>query len=400
MFNYLFKSTTRSFARTLGRILAYIVIGALILFLGSFLHLSNVKAAEEEIFNPPIIYNSIFGTYIDSPVFYKDLGSGNIFYSSSRYNGTVSSSFYEYLWNGSTIGNYVTSDKGLGISSCSSSFVENNYYSITAYYVVFANPNLFYVHNSYAIGNNKIGLGPSESTALNNMSIVPTDFYRSIDSVKIPGKTSLGLDAYLMFNTIVFKADKNASCVSWAVNKNGGGLTSSNFDYVGYRISYQGTEPPSNDEVMNLITQESAIINSNIDAMKEKQDETNNKLDDVNNNITNDKVDGAQGSANDFFNNFEDNDYGFSDIIKIPLKTINKVTSGVCTPVSLPIPFVDTSLTLPCMSDIYNEYFGSFYTIYKVVTFGIIAYYVCINIFAMVKNFKNPDSDEIEVFEL
>lgn len=32
MFNYLFKSTTRSFARTLGRILAYIVIGALILF--------------------------------------------------------------------------------------------------------------------------------------------------------------------------------------------------------------------------------------------------------------------------------------------------------------------------------------------------------------------------------
>ncbi len=246
-----------------------------------FNFLIPIAKAEEEIFNPPIIYNSIFGTYIDSPVFYKDLGSGNIFYSSSRYNGTVSSSFYEYLWNGSTIGNYVTSDKGLGISSCSSSFVENNYYSITAYYVVFANPDLFYVHNSYAIGNNKIGLGPSESTALNNMSIVPTDFYRSIDSVKIPGKTSLGLEAYLMFNTIVFKADKNASCVSWAVNKNGGGLTSSNFDYVGYRISYQGTEPPSNDEVTSFITQESNKINQNIDSMKDKQQETNNKLDDI-----------------------------------------------------------------------------------------------------------------------
>lgn len=247
-----------------------------IFIIGTFLFffIEDVKA-EEEIFNPPIIYNSIFGTYIDSPVFYKDLGSDNIFYSSSRYNGTVSSSFYEYLWNGSTIGNYVTSDKGLGISSCSSSFVENNYYSITAYYVVFANPDLFYVHNSYAIGNNKIGLGPSESTALNNMSIVPTDFYRSIDSVKIPGKTSLGLEAYLMFNTIVFKADKNASCVSWAVNKNGGGLTSSNFDYVGYRISYQGTEPPSNDEVTSFITQESNKINQNIDSMKEKQDKTN-----------------------------------------------------------------------------------------------------------------------------
>lgn len=389
MLKYIFKSATGSFSRTIGRILAYIAICAAILFLGSFLNILNVKAAGEVT---SFTYNTIFGTNIDSYVQFKDLKTGAVYGSDvKRYGTGGGENAIGYWWAYHSLpNNYSTSAEGIAISSCSNSFVENNYYSILSYYIVTDN---FFVHNTYAKDSN-IGLGDYWVYSFDHRNISPSSYFSGVSNSYITG------NLWLTFNTITFKANSNSNCVSWTVNKSGGGLNSSNFQYVGSRILHQGTEPPSNSEVTSLITQEINKINQNIDSMKEKQDETNNKLDDVNNNITNDKVDGAQGSANDFFNNFEDKDYGFSDIIKIPLETINKVTSGVCTPVSLPIPFVDTSLTLPCMSGIYNEYFGGFYSIYKVVTFGIIAYYVCINIFAMVKNFKNPDSDEIEVFEL
>lgn len=145
-----------------------------------------------------------------------------------------------------------------------------------------------------------------------------------------------------------------------------------------------------------------------------KIDETNDKLDDVNSSIgqTNDKLDdlnssindsnssGATNSAGGFFNNFEDNDFGLSGIITAPLNTIKTITNNSCTPLNLTIPFVDKEMSLPCMTDIYEEHFGSFLDIYQIITFGIISYWVCVQIYAMVKGFKNPDKDEIEVMDL
>lgn len=134
--------------------------------------------------------------------------------------------------------------------------------------------------------------------------------------------------------------------------------------------------------------------------------QTNQKLDDVNQSIqdTNDTIkdsdtSGAGDTANSFFDNFEDNDYGLSDIITMPLQTIKNMSSSTCRPLTFPIPFVDTNMSLPCMSEIYSK-FGSILTIYQTITFGMIAYWVVVNIFATVRNFKNPDSDEIEVVAL
>ena len=86
--------------------------------------------------------------------------------------------------------------------------------------------------------------------------------------------------------------------------------------------------------------------------------------------------------------------------VKMPLALINNISSASCSTLVLPLPFVDKNVELPCMYDIYSTYFGSFLTLYQTITFGIVAYWVCINLFRMVRNFKNPDSDEVEVFEL
>lgn len=162
----------------------------------------------------------------------------------------------------------------------------------------------------------------------------------------------------------------------------------------------------TNSQNDTIINQNNTIINQNEQMIQQQQetndklDETNKELGELNDNITNDDISGAEDSASSFFDNFEDNDFGLSDIITIPLDLISSITSKSCNVLTLNIPFVNKTLTLPCMNSIYEEYFGSFLSIYQTITFGIIAYWVCVQIYAMVKGFKNPDKDEIEVLDL
>lgn len=150
------------------------------------------------------------------------------------------------------------------------------------------------------------------------------------------------------------------------------------------------------------------------EAIQQQQAEANQKLNDINNSIknqteeqkkTNDtlkdnNIQGAQDSAGGFFNDFTTDTHGLTAIITAPLSLISKITSSSCSPLVLPLPFVDKDLTLPCMGSIYSQYFGSFLSIYQLITFGIVAYWVCVRIFNLVKDFKNPDHDEIEVLDL
>ena len=76
------------------------------------------------------------------------------------------------------------------------------------------------------------------------------------------------------------------------------------------------------------------------------------------------------------------------------------MTSKSCTPLNLQLPFVNQPLNLPCMREIYESKFSGIYEIYKIVVTGFVGYYIAVNIFAMVKGFKDPDKDEVEVMEL
>lgn len=125
---------------------------------------------------------------------------------------------------------------------------------------------------------------------------------------------------------------------------------------------------------------------------------TNQKLDDINNSINNNNIDNGVGS--DFFNDFEDNQHGLTGIITAPLSTIQSITSKTCQPLQLPIPFTNKNISLPCMTQVYNQRIPTIYNIWKVVSFGIIAYFICVDIFHIVKGFKDPESDKVEVLDL
>lgn len=132
----------------------------------------------------------------------------------------------------------------------------------------------------------------------------------------------------------------------------------------------------------------------------ETLEEQNQKLDELNNSITSSDTTESQVQANSFFENFQTDTYGLSDIITMPLTLIKSLTNSTCVSLNLTIPFVDKELKLPCMSSIYSQYFGSFFTLYQMVIFGFVSYWVAVRIFNLVKDFKNPDHDEIEVLDL
>lgn len=134
----------------------------------------------------------------------------------------------------------------------------------------------------------------------------------------------------------------------------------------------------------------SAIENSN--------EKTQEAIKDVENTIKDDSVDTSAGGG--FFEGFESDSYGLTSIITSPLQMIKSIANQGCSPISAPLPYVDQSLTLPCMTPIYTQNFGGFFTMYQIIMQGFISYKIAIDIFAMVKGMKDPESDKVEVLDL
>ena len=172
------------------------------------------------------------------------------------------------------------------------------------------------------------------------------------------------------------------------------------FNSSGYYTLLLGFFAPYNDTAVY----NNVMVSSNngsfcvFGSKTSKIDDTNKAINDVNNSINNSNVDNNVGTG--FFDDFTSQDFGLSQIITIPLNTIQSLTSKTCVPLQVPIPFTNSNITLPCMTEIYETKFPSIYNLWKIVSFGIIAYLISIDIFHIVKGFKDPESDKVEVLDL
>lgn len=159
-----------------------------------------------------------------------------------------------------------------------------------------------------------------------------------------------------------------------------------------------------NDEIidaLNEFTTSNGNLGYKIDETNQKLEETNQAIKDTNDTIKDSDTSEASDSAGSFFEGFSTDTHGLTSIITAPLELIGNITSSSCSPIALDIPFLDgQTLSLPCMSAIYEDFFGDFFDVYQIITFGIVAYWVCVRIFNLVKDFKNPDHDEVEVMDL
>lgn len=150
----------------------------------------------------------------------------------------------------------------------------------------------------------------------------------------------------------------------------------------------------------NLTNEKLTESNKLAEETNKKLEETNQAIKDTNDTIKDSDTSEASGEADSFFSGFTTDTHGLTSIITAPLSLIGNITSSSCSPLQAPLPFVNKNISLPCMSTIYKNKFGSFFDIYQTITFGIVAYWVCVRIFNLVKDFKNPNHDEVEVMDL
>lgn len=170
--------------------------------------------------------------------------------------------------------------------------------------------------------------------------------------------------------------------------------------YVEFIPGYLTTIRPSLLNTLSVARGTDAIIKDQTNQIIDSQNQTNEKLDNIEDSITNNDSSGATSEAGGFFENFNTETFGLTSIITAPLNAINNILNSSCSSLSIPLPFVNKNIILPCMTSIYTNYFGAFFQLYQLITTGIISYYIIVRIFNLVKDFKNPEHDEIEVVDL
>ena len=140
--------------------------------------------------------------------------------------------------------------------------------------------------------------------------------------------------------------------------------------------------------------------NSNTNQITNEQRNTTNAINNVNNTLTNDNTSSAETKGSNFFSNFQSNGHGLSGIITSPLRLLNSLTTATCSPLVFQLPILHNEVSLPCMKAIYENRFGVFFSLWQLITTGLISYNVCINLYSKVRNLQNPRNDRIEVLNL
>lgn len=217
------------------------------------------------------------------------------------------------------------------------------------------------------------------------------------DYISVTSNTKYNITANTSFYNIAYALfDSNRNRLSSQDNYNTSKVTlnTGNASYIRVWFNY-------NNSTNTLNTINNYDVNFNDYICQSKLDVQTNAINDVNDTLNDDDTTGATSEASDFFSDFNSNTFGLTSIVTAPLNLIQSLTSQSCSPLHLPLPYLDNKyLDLPCMSSIYSQFFGNFFSLYQTITFGIIAYWVCVRIFNQVKDFKNPEHDEIEVLDL
>lgn len=378
MINKIFNWTIGSFFRTLGRILVYLFIAFLI---SMIISKSNIKLPS--LFSVLDVY--AYETWPDSQNISITVNGANLTTTSKLYRASGTHTFkissdqlYIPAYSDENVFKY---NYGY-ISTCvSSSFAVGTYSSgyFSKNMRVYMTSVPCQIYNTTAYPNSVVmyitfELNQGPSTGTRTMCTIGSS------------STLCTLD-----NSFDISVPKN---VEYTLNSYGFSLQPFIFD----------------DTTSSLINQNQVIINQNnqiinkLDSQSQQQHQDSlneqQKLDDIKNNMNNSNTNSAKNDANNFFSNFTTNTHGLTGIITAPLNAIRSLTSSTCSDLVLPLPFVNQNLTLPCMRPIYEQHFGSFMNLYDIITLGIVSYWVMVRIFGLVKDFKNPEHDEIEVVDL
>lgn len=342
-------------------ILKRVIIGVLIAVILFSIKSCQVKA----LTNTPIGQDVEFPT---GNATFISMNSSSYAYSNGGYRyfyGTMNPNLYMASPTNQTMtcGTY-----GCGINIDGLSVINNNYYSITIYYLGYNSP---YIHYSYSSLSKKIGVSNGYSTINTDYWVTPTS-----------GTTNLSRSCNTLYDneytgnclyqwTLIFKAPRSGTAIQtiWSSSPSGASPSSDIF-FVGYTFKYIGDSsltPEQLQSALNTITTnitnnnnqntESIINNQNNNTQQiiSEQQNTTQAIEDLNESITSETPPNLS-SLN--------NSAGWlpagpvDSIVNLPLALLNNINTNLsktCQPVILHIPLVDRDLPIPCITTLYEQ---------------------------------------------
>lgn len=359
MLKYIFKITSGSFFRTLGRILCYLLIGIIIIFFSNYLNILNVHAEESYL---QFLYNRDYT--MSEYVYFTNCTSNN-----NCWNSVGQTTYFksdEDTWSGAvspTI-NTIANSYGAGmVIQVSSGFVKDNWYTVTILLYNRAGTPIGKTTNSQHVGT---GEGPARAASLNN-TVAAESIHTSANFVLCDTVCMYNGAERVSLMTYTFKAPASGKYLF--VNFTTTTTVTSEFVFYGYVYTDHGYKAPSADDIKNALNSSFNKVNSNINnSTNSINNNINNSTESINNNI--DEMKQKQQETNDYL---MDNTPPNSDIsslgnvqgllppgpvdslLNIPFKFLSILTSsmgGVCKPMSGDF-YGDTTLTLPCFNEVF-----------------------------------------------
>lgn len=369
MIKKIFNWSFGAFFRTIGRIFAYLLIGILLLIIGSKLGLNfgYMKV------NAQTLTNWSEGLPILNRVQMYECQTSNKCYDKEvNIQGLVTVNGNRDI----AISQSLTLDSG-GVSiQTNVNELKEGYLYLTNYYVC-ANYSLNNV--DALIYNSNYGSPGVANTIYNSTSIATLS--------NIPGSGEQEFTSCKLYSGLYVPNVAN----NWATLR----LKKSS-SQSGTYISLIAVENRElgiySDTIKTIVENANGNVQQAVNEVKEETKKTNDTLND-------DDTTEADGKISGFFNDFNDNSHGLTAIITAPLNAVNSMLTTTCTaPTAI---YKGTSFSFPCGSILWQkEGAEALKTFINLIYGGLICYGILKSLFKDVNDLKNPDNDRVDVMDL
>ena len=331
----IFDWTIGSTFRTFGRIIAYLLIGSIIAFLVSksgvkwtdLLGIGSVKAS-----TTLTSYNTEYYYYLGG----GSSGCG----SSGKY--TYNTDPDNYIKNG-TINTVYTGQATYFYFAFNYGLTSGKFYDITI------NANSNDIRDEWTTNSIELDSGTSCSNLVNNPGSLLSLIQFTNTATSSSNSSKVKLRVYAMENISYWGIRVTNSDASYLTGLRNFGIKSITIEQVDTSDTNLIINN-NNANTQNIINNQSQNTQDIIDNQNSNNEELIDTLTD--DTINNNDVESA------FNFNISENSFGpFATFLTLPLTWIQSFLSPshTCSPLVLPLPFVNQNLTLPCMDDFWNS---------------------------------------------
>lgn len=152
-------------------------------------------------------------------------------------------------------------------------------------------------------------------------------------------------------------------------------------------------------EVKSIVENSGFATATSVEEVKQATNEVKEETKKTNDTLNDDDTTEADSKITGFFNDFSDNSHGLSSIVTAPLNAVNAMLSTTCTAPTA--TYKGSTFSLPCGSILWErEGADNFKLLLNLFYGGLICYGIIKSLFKDVNDLKNPDNDKVEVLNL